>query len=364
MKVVHLTTVHSPFDTRIFHKQARTLAQAGYEVVLIAPHTHDEVVDGIHIRALPKPRHRWERILGLSWRAFQLARQERASLYHFHDPELIPIGILLKISTGSRVVYDVHEDYSRQILTKHWLPKPSRHIARWGIQVWEKLAARILDGIVAATPAISEKFPPEKTVVVRNFPRLPMFRDQKIPYHQRPPWVVYIGWIAEVRGASVMVDAIAHVQTEATLILAGAFDEASLHTKLARRPGWKRTRYLGWLQRPQVAEILGKARVGLVVLAPLSRYQESMPVKLFEYMAAGIPFVASDFPFWRELAEGAGLFVTPDDPRAVAQAIQWLLTHPDEARAMGERGRWLVETRYNWNWEAERLLQFYAQLLG
>jgi len=365
-KINILTTVHSPFDVRIFHKEARSLAREGYEVHLLAPTAEQpRLVDGVHLEPLPPVRGRGQRMTILVWRAFRKALQQRAALYHFHDPELIPIGLALKILTRARVVYDIHEDAPQQILSKAWLPPRIRPWIARGVSKLEALAARLFDGLIAATPAIAARFPASKTVVVRNFPRLEelAFSSSARPYAQRPPRVVYVGGITAIRGAVEMVEAIARVQAKAELVLAGAFESDALREHLAQRPGWQRTHFVGWLNRAEIADLLGQARVGLVLLAPLPRYQVAWPVKLFEYMAAGIPFVASDFPLWRQIGEGAGLFVDPRDPDAIAQAIQWLLTHPREAQAMGERGRHLVETRYNWEQEAQELLRLYARLL-
>ena len=366
MKVVHLTTVHPPFDTRIFHKQARILVKAGHNVTLIAQHKENEVVDGVKVVPLPKPKNRFTRIFGLTWLAFRLALERRADVYHFHDPELIPVGLALKTLTSARMVYDIHEDYPRQILSKAWIPVALRKPIAWSMRLLERLAARFFDGLVAATPAIARRFPPSKTVVVRNFPRVEeLIRDkgETVPYPHRPNWVVYIGSIASVRGVVEMVKAVARVNVPAQLVLAGSFESASLQHAVAALPGWQRTRFLGWLDRQQVGDLLGKARVGLVLLHPLPRYQEAWPVKLFEYMAAGIPFIASDFPLWRELGDGAGLFVNPLEPQAIAQAINWLLTHPEEAEAMGRRGREWVLREYSWDAEAQKLLKFYERLL-
>ena len=104
-----LTSVHPAFDVRIYHKEAKTLVQAGYNVTLIAQNNKDEIVDGVNIIALPKPKNRFVRIFGLTWRVFCLALGQHAGVYHFHDPELIFIGVLLRL-LGKKVIYDVHED--------------------------------------------------------------------------------------------------------------------------------------------------------------------------------------------------------------------------------------------------------------
>ena len=96
VQIRHLTSVHSPFDTRIFFKECLSLVEAGYQVTLIAPHTHDETVQGVRILALPSSSNRMSRMTLRVWRVYQLAKKLNADLYHFHDPELIPLGMLLK----------------------------------------------------------------------------------------------------------------------------------------------------------------------------------------------------------------------------------------------------------------------------
>ena len=366
IKVCHLTTVHPPFDTRIFHKEAKTLVKAGYNVTLIAQHKGDEEVEGVKIISLPAPRSRLSRIFSLTLRTFRLALKQKAALYHFHDPELIPAGLALKALTSARVVYDVHEDYPRQILSKPWIPSAFRKPIAWGMGLLERLAARFFDGLVPATPGIARRFPPAKTVVVSNFPRveeLTIDQEETIPYPERPNWVVYVGGITTIRAAKEMVKAVDFMQMPAELILAGSFESRALQNALSSLPGWSNVRFLGWLSRPEVAAVLAKAKVGLVLYHPLPNHIEAQPNKIFEYMAEGIPFVASDFPHWRELGEGAGVFVNPLDPQAIAQAIDWLLMHPEEAEAMGQRGRERVLKEYNWDAEAQKLLKLYERLL-
>jgi hypothetical protein len=107
-------------------------------------------------------------------------------------------------------------------------------------------------------------------------------------------------------------------------------------------------------------------RVGLVILHPNINYVQSQPVKLFEYMAAGLPVIASDFPLWREIIDGAkcGLLVDPFDVKGIAEAITWLLEHPHEAELMGKRGQEAVYQKFNWNTEADKLIACYNELIS
>ena len=369
MKVVHLTTVHPPFDTRIFHKESKTLAQAGYKVVLIAQYERNEVVDGVKIVALPKPRDRFARIFGLAWRAFRLALRQRADVYHFHDPELLPIGVLLKLFTRGKVIYDVHEDVPQQILTKHWIPRLLRHPLAVVFNAVEKLLTQAMDAVVVATEGIAEKFTRLKPIVVHNYPDLGMLPNPSTRRGEgKEKVLVYVGGISKIRGAVEMIQALEHLNPawDVRLELIGKFDPPELEGELQALLGYRRVRFLGWLPWELAWERAQAAFAGLVLFHPAPNHTNSFPNKLFEYMAAGLPVVASNFPLWKEIVEGnqCGITVDPLDPKEIAQAIEYLLTHPEEARQMGENGRRAVEEKYNWEKETEKLLALYEELLG
>jgi glycosyltransferase involved in cell wall biosynthesis len=366
-KVCILTSVHSPFDTRIFHKQAKTLAKAGYEVALIAQHDKDEIVDGIKIVALPRPRNRFWRMLG-TWRVFRLALKQKADIYHFHDPELLPTGLLLKLITQSRVIYDVHEDYPEAILTKHWLPSLARKPVACFFNFLEKWAASQLDYTIAATDDIAGKFESKgKVTTIKNYPILERF-DSAFRRDIERPTLIYVGGLSQTRGISEIVQAMSYLDSssEAKLVLYGKFEPANYRDILKELNGFKKVAYRGWIEPEQVWLNMHKATIGMVCIHPVERYRIALPVKLFEYMAAGLPVIASNFPLWKEIVEGnnCGLTVNPLDPREIARAVEYLLGHPDEARKMGENGRKAVMEKYNWETESQKLLDLYEDLLN
>jgi glycosyltransferase involved in cell wall biosynthesis len=367
-KIVHLTSVHPPFDVRIFYKECLSLAEAGYQVVLIAQHEGDVYEKGVTIRAIPKTGSQFERMTRTVFQVLRKAIAEDGRIYHFHDPELIPVAIILKL-LGRRVVYDVHENVPEDILTKDYIPSCLRKwVARMAGAV-EHLGTKWFDGVVAVTPNICRRFPQDKTELVRNFPiARELMPSSCNAYGDRPPFVIYAGRISIDRGITEMVEAMGLLPDSlgTKLLLAGVFTPQGLSEHVFEMRGAERIDFRGLLPRSDLRNLFEEARIGLALLRPGPNQSDSYPNKLFEYMAAGIPVVASNFPMWREIVEqtGCGLLVDPLDPRAIAEAIACLLEHPEEAAAMGRKGMQAVSVDYNWAKEAKKLCQFYRKLLG
>lgn len=365
--VAHLTSVHDYSDHRIFFKECRTLAEAGYDVTLIAPKDADAVIDGIKIRAVPAHANRIERMTRTVWNVYRAAVQVNADLYHFHDPELIFVGLLLKLRR-KRVIYDVHEDMTRTMLRKSWLPAPLLPAMARAIGILESVAVRIFDATVLVVPMNRRWFPDHKCVLVRNFPVDREFPPAGRSYRERPQLAAYVGGIGVGRGAKDMIMAMGLIPADldARLAIAGWFQPPSLERELRVLPGFERIDLLGERSRADIATLLGEARIGLCMLHPVPGYPESYPVKLFEYMAAGIPVIVSDFPIWRAIVEGAecGILVDPGKPAALADSLTFLLRNQGVAEAMGDRGRRVMADRYHWGPEGRRLVALYDRLLA
>jgi hypothetical protein len=368
---VQLTTVHPRNDTRIFIKQVHSLFDAfGSDVCLVVADGLGDVVRSgepaiIDLGKLPAGR--MGRALAGSVRALRLLWHARPQVVHFHDPELILLGFLLRLR-GCMVIYDVHEDVPRQTMGKYWIPVVLRWPVAQAMAALEWLAARAFNAVVPATPTIAARFPPSKTFLVQNFPiQAELVAAQPQVYRDRPDVFAYVGGIADIRGGREMVAAVDRVEDHpgAILEMAGGIGPEGFAQELRQLPAWSRVRYRGQLGRRDVASMLGHARAGLVLFHPLPNHVDAQPNKLFEYMSAGLPVIASDFPLWRQIVAGAscGLLVDPLNPDAIATAMRWILDNPDEAQQMGANGRQAVQDRYNWAQESSRLVQMYRHLL-
>ena len=342
-------------------------AQIGWRVSLVvADGLGDEIVGGVCIFDVGRAPGRLGRVWQSVGRVFRKAEELDADIYQLHDPELLPVGLKLR-KAGKIVIFDSHEDFPRQILTKHYLLAPIRHTLSKLAELYERVAAPKLSGIIGATPLIQKKFERlnSRSVAVRNYPLVEELRFEERTQTMRQA-VCYIGSMSVARGIIEICDAINLSRSGARLLLAGDLspDEA-LRSSVLSAAAAGRIEALGFLDRAGVRGVLQRSVAGLVTLHPTASYVDSLPIKLFEYMSAGIPVIASNFPLWADIVNSTecGLLVNPRDSRQIAHAIDWMVSNPDEARRMGLNGQKAVADRYNWASEERRLLAFYKDLL-
>jgi len=372
-KVCHITTVHLPFDDRIFHKECKTLVEASYEVVLIAQYDREEIKDGVHIVPLPKTKKRLYRMIYLPIKVLNTALRLKADVYHFHDPELIVIGIILKF-LGKQVIYDVHEDYENKILSKYYIPGLIRPFLSRAFGFYEKKVSKIFDAIITADNYVMTKFININSAVIRvaNFPPICFAYkfDENVNKNKNKFICVYAGGLIYDRGISKIIESFCYLKNpDIELILAGKAS-SDIYYKIKKIIiKEKRIKYVGELRWDEVQNLLKIANVGLNLLQPVPAYLYAAEnsVKIFEYMAAGIPIISSNFPGLKRIIEdecSCGICINSLDPKEIAKAIEYLITHPEEAKKMGENGRRAVLEQYNWEKESEKLIEIYVKLTG
>ena len=361
-RIVHLTSVHNALDNRVFEKECVSLAEAGFDTALVVPDDGpDRVVRGVRVLTLPKPKSRLARMTRTASRVIDRGLAEDADLYIFHDPELIPHAVRLK-RRGKPVIFDVHEDYVTSIAKGHWLPKPIARAVAGAYDGFERLARHAFTTTIAER-YYARRFP--EAVPILNYPRLDQFgaiMDQPIQPPPTHPRLLYTGTLIVDRGGLIYAD-LARTMADAELHLIGWAQRRTVEAMRERAgEAAQRLTFEGIETRLPFSRIVaayGEAwTCGLAVMPETEHYREKELTKFFEYMAAGLPILASDFPVWKNLIEGqgVGLCVDPTDPDAIVAKIRWLVAHPEEAHAMGERGRAAVRSTFNWGREAEKLI--------
>jgi glycosyltransferase involved in cell wall biosynthesis len=365
-KIIHLTSVHARYDTRIMLKECVSLAQQGYDVSMIAADGKgDEVKDGVKIIDVgPKNGGRLSRMTRTIIMIYKKAKELDGKIYHFHDPELLPVGFLLR-SNKRCVIYDVHEDYPRLILSKYWIHTFFRKMFSFTFELFENYIASRLNAVVCATPFILNRFQciNPMSINVSNFPIAKEFfsvnKEKAFSCS-----ICYPGLIKREYGINELIESLARLQ-DVKLILCGPFESQAYADELKSMPGWKFVDYRGVIGHDEVATILASCAAGMVTLLPSATNNYSLPIKMFEYMAAGLPVIASNFPLWKEIIEKnkCGICVNPLNPDEIATAINWVLQNPSDAAEMGKNGSKAVLEKYNWEVESHKLISFYEQLL-
>ena len=372
-RICHLTNVHGPLDQRIFYKEAVSLAAAGHRVVVVAPGPPELAGErlGVRVQTLARPA-------SLAGRLGNLARLLRASLrtgsdcYHFHDPELLPVGLALRL-LGKRVIYDVHEHFPQVALVRAWVPARLRRPLSWGVDATERWVARRLNGVVGVVEAQGRRFRGKPFAAVKNFPRLDWFRPNGRAIADFE--LLHVGSLSPERGGLVLPEIVSALQKThpgARLLCIGHFHTAQIEDEFHRRVrGYGLEEQVQCRTEPVPHDELGawirRGRIGLIPgQVSVQNMTPFVPTKLFEYLACGLPVVAGDLPSIRRFHAVAdwGVLVEPADVDGYARVIGHLLDHPHQARELGQRGREMVEHCFNWEIEAQKLLDLYARVLA
>lgn len=363
LKVCHLTSVHQRNDIRVFVKECKTLTSAGYAVSLIvADGKKDETSDGIEIFDVGKKNGRIARMTKSVWAVYKKAIKVNADIYHFHDPELVWVAYLL-LRKRKKVIYDVHEDLPRQILGKYYISKSFAFLISFAVELVENFFSKKFSQIIVVTPFIKERFLKlnKNTEMVRNFPLLSEF-EQENKIDEKSDEICYVGSITSERGIENIVSAMDSIN--ARLNLAGNYGSEKLRDQLKNIKGWEKVNDLGLLTRKEVKQVLARSKMGLVLFLPFPNHINAYPNKIFEYMAAGIPVIASDFKLWNEIIVGdkCGICVNPDNTQEIALAVNSLLKNEADRAEFAENGKKAVREKYNWEAESNTLLKIYKSL--
>lgn len=349
LRALVVTVVHHPQDSRIRHREIAALLDAGWQVTYLAPFSAHAVVvpapeGGLTCVDLPRATGR-ERVGAARAARAQVRRlAPEHDVIVVHDPELLIATAGLRLD---HLVWDVHEDPAGALAVKDWLPRPLRRPVAGAWRAAERLVER-RHPLLLAEHAYADRFRREH-VVVPNAVVIP----RSVPAAGGAR-LIHVGNLTRARGSELMVEGarLAHAASagEITLEVVGpARDEAS---RVAMEAGVAEgvVVWHGFQPAEQAMATIDGALAGLSLLRDLPNYRGSMPTKVVEYLAHGVPAITTPLPLARGIvAEAdAGVVVPFDDPQAVADAALRLWRAPEQAAAMGERGRELVRERYDW----------------
>ena len=368
-KITHLTSVHPRYDTRIFTKECCSLAKVeGYEVSLIvADGLGDEENNGVQILDVGKLQGRMKRIFKTSKNIFIKALELDSDIYHFHDPELIPIGLKLK-KLGKKVIFDIHENVAEQIKDKEYLNYYVRMILSFFYSKYEQKSLKKFDMLVLAEDSYVEYYSKlsDCVVVILNMPDIEPLKKFQVENRDKNE-LFYIGGISNGRGLDVTIEAIKILKEDIPDIymhyIGNTYNDVleSIDIKSIQN----NIKFYGSMPLFEGLELSKEAKVGLSILKPIGNYTKSYSTKVFEYMALGLRVVTSNFELYKNIVEKyhCGLCVDPLNPNKIADAIAYIISHPEEAKQMGVNGKKAVREGYNWALEEKKLFEIYKELI-
>lgn len=361
MKVAHITTVHPRNDNRIFYKECVSLNEKGYDISLIIAGEESEKIDGINIIGYEKEVSRVKRIVKTSFfELIKVCKSVNADIYHFHDPEIIFVGVYLKL-LGKKVIYDIHENNPAAILSKPYIKsKFLKKTISILFNIIEKTLSRKFDALVTARPDISERFNHKKIVTLRNFPILPDFDNlKKIDIKKEKPCVIFVGGMTKLRGIPQLIDAFEKLDSYELWLLGPISDE---QIKLRIDNGAKNVKYIGIVEPYEVFSYIQEADIGIITFLEAPNHIKTLATKPFEYMSCGKPMIMSNFNYWMDTFTESSLYVNPSDSKDISNKITNLLSNKELMNEMGRKNKKLSEEKYNWNSEREKLYKLYEEL--
>lgn len=378
LRVCHVSTVHQEADVRILHRECGTLAQLGYDVHLVIPAEESRVVNGVQLHGIRRMRRRPLRMLIMPWVALGVVVRLRPAIVHYHDPELILMGFVLRWVFRKHVVYDIHEDIPRQMMFKEYLPGWTKKMAGRVYRMVERVF-RTGQALVLANESCVPMYPPS-AVLVRNYPLLKELPDASTVGRSDAGdenLLIYVGGVSEDRGG-LMYIRLAHALKEhgyrvrTTIIgrYTGRFGER-MQALVEELGVGDVVSIAGHMEYGAAMSLVRQASIGLCLMMPLPGFFRrepayTLPTKILEYMIYGLPVLASDFDVWRPYVEGiqSGVMVNPCDFDDVVRGCERMLRDPAELAAMGRRGMEAVRQRFNWESELQSLHRCYQRLLS
>ena len=372
-----MSSLHRWNDDRIYYREALSLKK-DYKVVICGVGSfYFKKIGNVEIYGVPERKKIYKR--SLTWlKILKLALRTQASIYHFHDPELILIGTIIKIlKKNSKIIYDVHEKILDTIQEKIWISNPLRRILFYLWPIIETYSIkRYIDYIVTASDDIALEYQKykNKVVIIRNFAYSGFLKygdskvvEEKYNLYNDSLVLIYAGSLMRAKGVLEIVKAVNHIKKyNIKLVLTNNFKDKTFE-KEVKKCANNQVIFTGWLPYKEVFRYLKMSDIGLACYHPISNYTNGIDrmLKIFEYMSVGLPIIISNFPTWKNFinTNQCGITANPMSPKSIAKAIEWFISHPEEMKKMGENGKKAIKEKYNWDTESQKLINVYRKLL-
>lgn len=369
--VVHMTSVHPLTDIRIHKKECRTLAAAGYKVVLVGPGESRDASSPSEpqVIGVKRPKDRIERFALTTWRVFRTALRVNGAIYHAHDPELLPVLLALR-ALGKIVIFDMHEYAYNSLLSRPWIPAYLRTVCSRILRMSERIFLGHMS-VVGVVDSMAKDYPwVGDLTIVRNLPILDEISQIKEPQAAEFT-IAYVGTVCPERGSAALVKAAGLCQQRGIKLhidFVGAVDHEHRREleDLIRSFGLENVRLHGRLLPEEAWRVAARCHLGIALTNPTPNLINSLPTKALEYMALGKPVLASRIPLLRTIVEanGAGLCVDPNNVDEIADAIENVVHNPERWQEAGRHGKEAVTREWSWEEESKKLLKLYRDLLA
>ncbi len=379
-KIMMLATGHSPFDDRIYFKEALSLSKKYARIIIVAPGREAENKGDSGIEHLPLPEAG-----SLIARAFLIFRaagavmRERPDVCHLHDFELIFLLPFLRLFSKCKIIYDVHEVYPEAVLDSNKISKFLQLPLAIVVDITERILARLAHYIVTSDSDIAKRFETcHRVATLFNYPRVSglAFDEHGISflkgrYVNRVP-IIYQGSMSKQRGVFQLLDAMKILRdrrSDIILLLVGAKDNDLLREVSERIKDYGLgdcVEVVKWIPHTEVFDYIRVSRLGIIPFLPTKKLMKNIPIKQFEYMACGVPVLGSDLPPISSYvkAAGCGRVFDPGSAEALAAAALDMLKDEDEWKRMSEAGRKAVRELWNWEKMEAELFSVYEEVLA
>ena len=355
--------MHRIDDTRIFYREVKGLLSRGFDVTLVArmgatPPSSDKLTTII----FPEFKRRLFRVMLGNVKMLMILRSIKVDVYQFHDPELMFVGLCLRL-LGRRVVYDIHEDLEKQLLSKTYLTKIQRSMFSFLAAGLERISIRQLNGIVCVIPVMLEKFKVNNKVLFRNIPNCDDISEAKPAPRGKNFRIIYPGSLSENRGIMDVLDAIELLGKGIELVLFGNFTSEVFEKRCREHPAWKYVVFGGRVSVSRIYSEIQSSDLGLQYVKDTPSYRVGYPVKVFEFLSAGLPTIISDIGNRRNLFGDYVIYAPAADPTELAKKINDVIQNKEEYKRKFSENMIPFRANYSYQHELDNYVRFLSEII-